>query len=248
MEFDPLDIEAVAALADAIPVSTSLQGLSLRFASLGAAEMELLACALKRTSTLTEMDITGNRLDLESITALAEALKVNTSLTEVCVDRPRDAEVVLLALALKANKTLRGLELSWPYRLEEPRLGRAGAEMLLDALHMNCTLSSLTDLKLADDDLVVELWGRIRRLVAKNSEPTLSLQLATTKARQPQRTAFFVGSYGLKTDLQGRTRRVVAAVPMTGCPKHPPDDNFLITVGPIRIPSLESVFCGLGPV
>ena len=120
-------------------------GLLLRLESIvfhaivGYDRVVVLAEALKTNTTLTELYLLDNNLGAEGVLALATALQTNTTLTKLDLSRNYlDAEGVLaLAAALQTNTTLTKLDLS------HNNPGAEGAAALAAALQTNTTLTML---------------------------------------------------------------------------------------------------------
>ena len=118
-------------------------------ARVGYGRVVVLAEALKTNTTLTELYLPGNNRDAERVAALAAALQTNTTLTELDLsDNNLDAEgVAALAAALQTNTTLTKLNLS------DDNLDAEGVAALAAALRTNTTL---TKLNLSDNNLDAE--------------------------------------------------------------------------------------------
>ena len=117
-----------------------LPNLSLSCAVTGGVGVVLLAEALKVNSTLTELYLDGNGIGDQGVTGLAEALKVNFTLIVLYLrDNAIGAQgATNLAEALKVNSTLTKLHLN------DNDIGDQGATSLADALKVNPTLTELT--------------------------------------------------------------------------------------------------------
>ncbi|XP_004342468.2 hypothetical protein CAOG_08213 [Capsaspora owczarzaki ATCC 30864] len=103
---------------------------------IGDEEAKAIAEALKVNTTLTQL---GNQIGDVGAQAIAEALKVNKTLTLLYlnVNQIGDAGAQAIAEALQVNKTLTLLNLS------ANRLGDAGAQAIGEALKVNTTLAGL---------------------------------------------------------------------------------------------------------
>ena len=103
------------------------------------ADVVLLAEALKVNSTLTELYFDGNEIGDQGATGLAEALKVNSTLTRLDLKNNGfwAQGVTGLAEALKVNSTLTELNLKYN------GIGDHGATGLAEALKVNSTLIEL---------------------------------------------------------------------------------------------------------
>ena len=109
------------------------------------------------TPTLTELDLTDNRLREVGGVAIAGALESNTTLEtlDLGYNDLGDKTGVAVASALERNTTLMTLDL----RVND--LGETGVVPVLDALKNNTTL---TTLNLCNNGFI--LWGGIGRAVA----------------------------------------------------------------------------------
>ena len=111
--------------------------LSERFVSEG--DVVLVAEALKVNSTLTKLCLSDNGIGDQGATGLTEALKVNSALTVLDLDYNGigDQGATGLAEALKVNSALTMLA------LDDNGIGGQGATGLADALKVNSTLTWL---------------------------------------------------------------------------------------------------------
>ncbi|XP_004348395.2 pelle/IL-1 receptor associated Kinase [Capsaspora owczarzaki ATCC 30864] len=102
-------------------------------------ETQTLAEALKVNTTLTQLDIPNRSLREDGAQAIAEALKVNTALTQLDLHNNQigDAGAQAIAEALKVNTALIQLDLS------RNLVGDAGALSISEALRANSTLQNL---------------------------------------------------------------------------------------------------------
>ncbi|KJE97699.1 hypothetical protein CAOG_07803 [Capsaspora owczarzaki ATCC 30864] len=114
-------------------------GLSLERRQIGDEEAKAIAEALKVNKTLTYLDLHNNQIGDVGALAFAEALKVNKALAEIRLWANQIGEVgaQAIAKALKANTTLGTLYLG------ENQLGDAGAQAIAEALQVNTTLPKL---------------------------------------------------------------------------------------------------------
>jgi hypothetical protein len=128
-----------ALLAEALGGNTTLIKLEV-IGYLGEVGAAAIADALRVNTTLTELNLRGNDVGEEGAKALADALKVNTTLTELDIscDYMGDEGAKALADALKINKTVTKLIL-FAYNITEE-----GEKALLEALRVNETLTSLS--------------------------------------------------------------------------------------------------------
>jgi len=98
-----------------------------------------LAEALKVNTTLTELYLSGNKIEPAGAQAIAGALEVNTALTELKIVNNNIGNLGAQALAgaLEKNKTLTKLDLSGN------KIGDDGVKALAGALEKNNTLTEL---------------------------------------------------------------------------------------------------------
>ncbi len=103
------------------------------------ADVVVLAEALKGNSSLTELYLSGNKIGVHGASVLAGALKENTSLTELdlSLNNNNDLCAAGLAEALQKNTNLTRLNLSGNY------IGDQGATGLAAALQVNTSLTVL---------------------------------------------------------------------------------------------------------
>ncbi|XP_004346161.2 hypothetical protein CAOG_05488 [Capsaspora owczarzaki ATCC 30864] len=111
----------------------------LRWDRLGVADVQAVAEGLKVNTTLTVLDMKEHHLDDDGAKAFAEALKVNTTLTKLNLwaNQIGEAGAQAIAEALKVNATLRTLY------LDRNQIGDAGAKAIAEALKVNATLRTL---------------------------------------------------------------------------------------------------------
>ena len=105
-----------------------------------------LAEAMKVNTTLTQLDLLYNDIGAAGAASLAEAMKVNTTLTQLDLlySDIGDAGAASLAEAMKVNTTLTQLT------LRGNKIGAAGAASLAEAMKVNTTL---TQLALGDNNI-----------------------------------------------------------------------------------------------
>ncbi|KJE91885.1 hypothetical protein CAOG_02949 [Capsaspora owczarzaki ATCC 30864] len=103
-------------------------------------EAKAIAEALKVNTTLTAVCLDENQLDGAGAQAIAEALKVNTTLKDLYLwaNWIGDAGAQAIAEALKVNTNLRWLDLI------DNQIGDAGAQAIALALKANTTLTEYT--------------------------------------------------------------------------------------------------------
>jgi len=135
--------------------------------------IKALAAALKKNSSLTNLDLAFKNMGLEGAKALAEALKQNSTLTELCLDNnnigPEGAKA--LAQALLQNSSLTYLNLGSSNigpkaNLHKNNIGPEGAKALAEALQQN---SSLTRLDLHKNNIGPEGAKALAAALKKNS-------------------------------------------------------------------------------
>ena len=109
------------------------------FTCLGWAHASPLAEAIKVNTSLTRLKLFGSDIGDAGAASLAEALKVNTTLTQLYLMKNNigDAGAASLAEAIKVNTTLTQLD------LETNNIGDVGAASLADAVKVNTTLEQL---------------------------------------------------------------------------------------------------------
>ena len=98
-----------------------------------------LAEAIKVNTTLTQLTLSNNNIGAAGAASLAEAMKVNTTLTQLTLSRNNigAAGAASLAEAMKVNTTLTELD------LRKNNVGAAGAASLAEAIKVNTTLTQL---------------------------------------------------------------------------------------------------------
>ncbi|KJE95170.1 serine/threonine-specific protein kinase NAK, variant [Capsaspora owczarzaki ATCC 30864] len=113
--------------------------LSFRYHHIGDVEAQAIAEALKVNTTLTQLTLQRNQIGDVGAQAIAEALKMNTTLTQFDLHNIEIGEVGAQAIAeaLKVNTALIQLDLSWN------SVGDAGALSISEALRQNKSLQNL---------------------------------------------------------------------------------------------------------
>ncbi|KJE95579.1 hypothetical protein CAOG_06019 [Capsaspora owczarzaki ATCC 30864] len=114
--------------------------LHLNCKQIGVAEAQAIAEALKVNRTLTDLNLNVNLIGDAGAQAIAEALKVNTTLTVLFLGGTQIGDIGALAIAeaLKVNTTLTALSLG------NNQIGDAGAQAFAEALKANTMLTELT--------------------------------------------------------------------------------------------------------
>ncbi|XP_004343810.1 hypothetical protein CAOG_07086 [Capsaspora owczarzaki ATCC 30864] len=104
---------------------------------IGVAEAQAIAEALKVNTTLIKISLQENQIGDAGAQAIAEALRANTTLKELLLhlNQIGDAGAQAIAEALKVNNTLTDLY------LDENQIGDGGAQAIAEALKANATLS-----------------------------------------------------------------------------------------------------------
>ncbi|KJE97750.1 hypothetical protein CAOG_07854 [Capsaspora owczarzaki ATCC 30864] len=115
------------------------ESLDLNQEQIGDAGARAIAEALKVNKTLTSLNLGWNQIGSDGAQEIAEALKVNTTLTKLYLESNEIANAGALAIAeaLKVNRTLTELY------LRDTRIGGAGAQAIAEALRVNTKLTLL---------------------------------------------------------------------------------------------------------
>ena len=113
--------------------------LDLSWNGLGTGDCTALAEAIKHNSTITQLNLTGNRLGTGDCTALAEAIKHNSTITQLNLtgNRLGTGDCTALAEAIKHNSTITELDLSYN------ELGTGDCTALAEAIKHNSTITEL---------------------------------------------------------------------------------------------------------
>ncbi len=143
--------------------------LDLSYAKLNKEEVKKLAEALKVNKSLTSLDLRANNIGAEGAKALAQALKKNKSLTSLNLwnNNIGAAGAKAIAQALQENKSLTSLE------LRNNNIGDEGAKAIAQALQGN---KRLTYLDIGDNNIGVEGAKEIAQALKENKSLT-SLRL-----------------------------------------------------------------------
>ncbi|KJE92022.1 hypothetical protein CAOG_03058 [Capsaspora owczarzaki ATCC 30864] len=120
-------------------VEDASQLLDLCKKQIGNADAKAVAEAIKVNTTMTELKLGGNLIADVGARAIAEAVRANCTLTVVDLTENRigDAGARAFAETLKVNNTLTKLD------LDENQIGDAGAQAIAEALKVNKTLTTL---------------------------------------------------------------------------------------------------------
>jgi hypothetical protein len=130
------DIGDTQAVAEALESNRTLTALSMVYAaiSIGDAGAEAIAKALKVNSSLTDLYLMHNAIGDPGAKAIAKALESNCTLTKMnlCHNAIGDAGAEALAKALDVNRTLKVLHLRG-----NSNIGTVGAEAIAIAIRKN---------------------------------------------------------------------------------------------------------------
>ena len=120
--------------------------IDLGYTNIGAEGAKYVAEALKVNTSLTEIGLGWDNIGAEGAKYVAEALKVNTSLTEIHLGSNSigDEGAKYVAQALKVNTSLTEIHLDYN------DIGDEGAEYVAEALKVN---TSLTEIDLSENDI-----------------------------------------------------------------------------------------------
>jgi hypothetical protein len=129
--------------------------------AIGAEGATALADALKVNASVSTTYIESNAIGAEGASALADALKVNTSVTRIFLhsNAISDKGASALADALKANTSVTTID------LRQNDIGAEGASALVDALKVN---TSVTSIKLDMNDVDESVRAAANTLTARN--------------------------------------------------------------------------------
>jgi Ran GTPase-activating protein (RanGAP) involved in mRNA processing and transport len=138
-----------------------MKSVDLNWAGIGDDGVKTLATALKKNTTVTELNLVNNAVGDEGASALADALKVNSSVTTIWLggNRIRDEGAAALADALKVNTSMTIIFLSCN------NFGKLGALALADALKVN---TSVTYISLYDNAIDESNISSIDAVTARN--------------------------------------------------------------------------------
>ena len=152
-------------LSKALAVNSSLTNLDLRGNRIGSSGAASLSQALVVNSSLTNLDLSKNSFGNSGASSLAQALAVNSSLTNLDLSKTRfgNSGAACLAQALAVNSSLTKLDLS------ENRFGNSGAASLAQALAVN---SSLINLDLSENRFGNSGAASLAQALAVNSSLT----------------------------------------------------------------------------
>ena len=136
---DGLDVADAATLAEVLKTNTTLTELDVSGNKIGGAGAAALAEAIKTNSTVTRLYMSKNGIGDAGVAALAEAIKINSTATELYLSQNGigEAGAAALAEAIKTNTTVTVLHLSGN------SIGDAGAAALAEAIETNSTVTNL---------------------------------------------------------------------------------------------------------
>ena len=124
---------------EVVGANSSLTNLDLTKNRIGYTGAESLSKALKVNSSLINLNLSKNIIGYTDVESLSQALKVNSSLTDLDLSENRigDTHTASFSKALRVNSSLTNLNLS------ENSIGDTGAESLSQALKVNSSLTNL---------------------------------------------------------------------------------------------------------
>ena len=126
-------------LAPTLGSHLQITQLNLSGKGLGTGDCTALAEAIKHNSTITQLDLSGNEIGTGDCTALAEAIKHNSTITQLDLSGNEigTGDCTALAEAIKHNSTITQLDLS------RNRLGTGDCTALAEAIKHNSTITQL---------------------------------------------------------------------------------------------------------
>ena len=156
------NVQSIKALADALRVNTAVTTISFQRVRIGHESFRCLADEVN--TAITSFSFSYLKGTAIPIGCLADALKVNTTITSILLDGCQigDEAVQALAAALRVNKTLTTL------RLTNQVMGIPGAKALVDALRINTSVTSITVLFKGISD--VEISSVVRHMIWQMNE------------------------------------------------------------------------------
>ena len=131
--------------------------------------------------TLTTIDLSWNHIGEAGAQALAEALKINTSVTTIALYQNNigDAGAQALAEALKTNTSVKEID------LKGNNIGEAGAQALAEALKIN---TSVTTIALYQNNIGDAGEQAVQQIMAYTSRNELEQLLQRIRANDPTLT------------------------------------------------------------
>ena len=132
---------------------------------MGDSGVAMLAHAMATNSTVTKLDLAGNRIRVSGAASLAKAVEINSTLTtlDLSMNEIGDSGAAALAKALEINSTLTTLDLFGN------EIGDSGAAALAKAVEIN---STLTELDLCNNEIGESGAAALAKAVEINSTLT----------------------------------------------------------------------------
>ena len=151
---------------EALSVNTTLTNLNLSNDRIGDSGAGSLSRALAVNTTLTHLNLSGNRIGDSGAGYLSDALAINTTLTNLnlCDNRLGDSRAGSLSKALTVNTALTHLDLS------ENSIGYFGAGSLSKAVTVN---TALTHLNLSENMISDSGAGSLFKALKENATLTV---------------------------------------------------------------------------
>ena len=152
-------------LAPTLGSHLQITQLNLSGKGLGTGDCTALAKAIKHNSTITHLDLSGNDIGTGDCTALAKAIKHNSTITHLDLSGNDigTGDCTALAEAIKHNSTIAQLNLS------RNRLGEGGFTVLAEAVKHNLTI---TRLDLSKNDIGTDDYTTLAEAIEHNSTIT----------------------------------------------------------------------------
>ena len=152
-------------LAPTLGSHLQITQLNLSGKGLGTGDCTALAKAIKHNSTITHLDLSGNDIGTGDCTALAEAIKHNSTIAQLNLSRNRLGEggFTVLAEAVKHNLTITRLDLS------KNDIGTDDYTTLAEAIEHN---STITQLDLSKNDIGTGDYTALAEAIKHNSTIT----------------------------------------------------------------------------
>ena len=152
-------------LAPTLGSHLQITQLNLSGKGLGTGDCTALAKAIKHNSTITHLDLSGNDIGTGDCTALAEAIKHSSTIAQLNLSRNRLGEggFTVLAEAVKHNLTITRLDLS------KNDIGTDDYTALAEAIEHN---STITQLDLSKNDIGTGDYTALAEAIEHNSTIT----------------------------------------------------------------------------
>jgi len=131
----------IVTLVEALQVNSTITEFNMVNVTLSSASIKLFVTFIASNSTISSLDLGGNTIRLTShIRALADTLKLNTSLTSISLWNPNinAYDMSILADAFIINTSVLNLDLS------SNVIKTTGVEALIDALKINTTIDTIS--------------------------------------------------------------------------------------------------------